>query len=104
MHHGAATVATADRDQALGFEDPQGFPQRNQADVELLDQNLLARQQVAIGQFAVDDLTAEFIGNDLGRPARPEPATGLGADSQCCHCMAMLTAIAVLPGVYGFAI
>ena len=100
VHHGAAAVAAADRDQALGFQDPQGFPQRHQADVELLDEHLLARQQVAIGQFAVDDLPAELVGDDLGRPARPKPATSLGADSQCCHCLAMLTAIGVLPGVY----
>ena len=58
VHHGAAAVAAPDRHQALGLEDSQGFPQRHQADVELLDEDFLPRQQVAVGQFAVDDLTA----------------------------------------------
>ena len=57
MHDGTATVAAPNRDQALGLQDPQRFPQRNQADVELLDQHLLARQQIAVGEVAVDDLT-----------------------------------------------
>ena len=104
VHDGPSAVAAADRHQTLGLEDSQGFPQRHQADVELLDEHFLARQQVAVGQLAVDDLTAEFVGDDLGRPASPQPATGLGADSQCCHCMTMLTAIGALPGVYGVAI
>ena len=93
VHHGATPVAAPDRHQALGLEDSQGFPQRHQADVELLDEHFLARQQVTVGQLAVDDLPAKFVGDDLGRPARPKPATSLGADSQCCHCMAMLTVI-----------
>src|SRR6188472_1572416 len=100
MHNGAATVAAAHRNQALGLENPQCLPQRHQADVELLDEDFLARQQVAVRQLAVDDLPTKLVGDDLGRPARPEPAAGLGADSQCCHCMAMLTAKRALPGVY----
>ena len=85
VHDGATAVAAADRHQTLGFEDPQGFPQRHQADVELLDEHLLARQQVTVGEFTVDDLPAKFVGDDLGRPARAQPASGLGANSQCCH-------------------
>ena len=34
------------------------------------------RQQVAVGQLAIDDLPPELIGDDLGRPARPKPAAG----------------------------
>ena len=85
VHDGATAVAAAHRDQTLGLEDPQGFPQRHQAHPELLDEHLLARQQVTIGKFAVDDLSAQFVRDDLGRPARAEPAASLGANSQSGH-------------------
>ena len=85
MHDGSTAVAAAHRHQTLGLEDSQGFPQRHQAHAELLDEHLLARQQVAVGQFAVDDLPAEFVGDDLGGPARTQPAASLGPNSQCCH-------------------
>ena len=101
MYDGAAAIAAAHGHQALGLEDSQCFPQRHQADVELLDEHLLARQQVAVGQFAVDDLPPKLVGDDLGRAACRQPAAGLGADSQCCHVLAMLTVIGPLPGVYG---
>ena len=76
MDDGAAAVAAAHRDQALGLQDSQRFPQRHQADVELLDEHLLARQQVTVGQFAVDDLTAQLVGYDLGDPAAPTTGDG----------------------------
>jgi hypothetical protein len=50
MHDGAAAVATAYRYQTLGLEDSQRFPQRHQADVELLDEKFLTRQQIAVGR------------------------------------------------------
>src|SRR5262249_25476009 len=81
----AATVAAPDRDQALRLQDPQRFPQRDQADVELFDQHLLARQQVAVGEFAVDDLAAQLVGHDFGDPRRRQSATGVGANTQGGH-------------------
>ena len=85
MHDSAAAVAAADRYQALGFENSQGFPQGHQADSELLDEHFLTRQQITVGQLAVDDLPAKFVGDDLGRPARAQPASSLGANSQRGH-------------------
>ena len=104
MHDGATTVAAAHRHQALGFEDSQGFPQRHQAHPELLYEHLLARQQITVGKLAVDDLSAQFVRDDLGRPARAQPATSLGANSQRGHIATMLTVKGPLPGVYRFAI
>jgi hypothetical protein len=85
VHDGTAAVAAPHRHQTLGFEDPQGFPQRHQAHPELLDEDLLARQQVTVGEFAVDDLPAELVGDDLGRPPRSKPAASFGANSQRGH-------------------
>ena len=85
MHDGAAAVAPPDRDQSLGFQDPQRFPQGNQADVELLDEHLLARQQIAVGEFAVDDLATQLVGYDFGDPWRRQSATGVRANSQSGH-------------------
>ena len=82
MHDRAAAVAAPDRHQALGLQDPQRLAQRDQADVELFDQHLLARQQIAVGQFAVDDLPAQLVGDDFGDPRRRQPASGVGANSQ----------------------
>ena len=85
VHDRAAAVAAPDRDQALGFQDPQRFAQRDQADVELLDEHLLARQEIAVGELAVDDLTAQLVGYDFGDPRRRQPATGVGTNSQGGH-------------------
>jgi hypothetical protein len=104
VHHRATTVAAPDRKQPFGFEDPQRFPQGHQADVELLDEDFLPGEQVAVGQFSVDDLPAEFVGHDLGCPARRQPPSCLGANSQCRHVVAILTVIVLLPGVYVAAI
>ena len=59
--------------------------QRDQADVELFDEHLLARQQITVGELAVDDLTAQLIGYDFGDPRRRQPAPGVGANSQGGH-------------------
>jgi hypothetical protein len=104
VHHRAATVAASNRQQTLGFEDSQRFAQRHEADIELLDKDFLPREQVAVGQFAFDDLPAELVGHDLGGSARRQPASCLGSNSQCCHVLAILTVIGRLPGVYGSAI
>ena len=85
VHDGAASVTPPDRHQSLGFQDPQRFPQGDQADVELFDQHLLARQQIAVGKLAVDDLTAQLVGYDFGDPRRRQTATGIGANSQGGH-------------------
>ena len=66
MDDGAAPVAPSYRDQALGFEDSQRFPQRYQADPEAIDEDVLTGQQVALDQVAVEDLPAQFLGDDLG--------------------------------------
>ena len=87
MHYRAAAVAAADRHQTLGLKDPQRLPQGHQADVELLDEHFLARQQVAVGQFAFDDLPAQFVGDDFGGPARREPAADFQANSVRSHCL-----------------
>ena len=102
MHDGATAVAAAHRHQTLGLEDSQRFPQRYQADAELLDEHLLAWQQVTVGKFAVDDLPAEFVGDDLGRPARAaaggEPR---GQFPVLSYRTTMLTVTGPPPGVYG---
>ena len=85
VHDGAAPVAAPDRNQALGLQDPQRLAQRDEADVELFDQHLLARQQIAVGELAVDDLAAQLVGYDFGDPRRRQPATGVGANSQGGH-------------------
>jgi len=56
VHNGTAPVAAPDRDQPFGLQDSQCLPQRDEADIELLDEQFLAGQQIAVGQFAVDDL------------------------------------------------
>ena len=56
MHDGAAAVAPADRHQSLGLEDSQRFPYGDEADVEVLDELLLAGQQIPVAETAVDDL------------------------------------------------
>ena len=68
VHDGPPAVAATHRDETLGLEDPQRFAQRHQAHPELLDEHLLARQQVTIGKLALDDLSAKFVRDDLGRP------------------------------------
>jgi hypothetical protein len=85
VHDGAAAVAPPNRDQSLGFQDSQRFPQRDQADVELFDEHFLARQEIAVGKFAVDDLAAQFVGYDFGDPRRRQAATGVGSNSQSGH-------------------
>lgn len=85
MHDGTAAVAPAHRHQSLGFQDPQRLAQRHQADVELFDEHLLTRQEIAVGEVAVDDLTTQLIGYDFGDPRRRQPAPGVGANSQGGH-------------------
>ena len=68
VHHGAAPIAAPDRHQALGFQDSQRFQQRDQADVELFDEHLLAGQEITVGQLAVNDLTAQLVGYDFSDP------------------------------------
>ena len=80
-------VAAAHGQQALCLEDSQGLPQRDQADVELLDEHFLARQQIAVGELALDDLPTQLIGDDFGRPARREPTADLEANPLRSHCL-----------------
>ncbi len=99
VHDGTAAIAAPHRDQSLGFQYPQRFSQRYQAHVELFDEHFLAREQVAVDEFTLDDLPSQFVGDDLGGAAGAEPATRLGSDSQRCHVLAILTAIASSPAV-----
>ena len=85
VHDGAAAVAAPNRHQALGLQDSQRFSQRDQADIELLDEHFLAGQQIAVGQLAVDDLAAQLVGDDLGDPRRRQSTSGVGANSQRSH-------------------
>ena len=85
VHDRAAPVAAPDRYQALGLQDSQRFSQRDEADIELLDEHFLAGQQIAVGQFAVDDLSPQLVRDDLGDPRRRQSTSGLGANSQRSH-------------------
>ena len=69
----------------FGLQDSQRLSQRDEADIELLDEHFLAGQQIAVGQFAVDDLPPQLVSDDLGDPRRRQPASGLGANSQSSH-------------------
>ena len=70
MHDGTAAVAAPNRDQALGLQNPQRLSQRDEADIELLDEHFLAGQQISVGQFSVDDLASQLVSHDLGDPRR----------------------------------
>ena len=85
VHDRAAAVAAPNRDQALGLQDSQRLSQRDEADIELLDEHFLAGQQIAVGQFAVDDLAPQLVSDDLGDPRRRQATSGLGANSQRSH-------------------
>jgi hypothetical protein len=85
VHDGAAAVAAPNRDQALGLQNSQRLAQRDQADIELLDEDFLPRQQIAVRQLAVDDLPPQLVCDDLGDPRRRQSAPGLGANSQSSH-------------------
>ena len=56
VHDGAAPIAPAHRHQPLGLQDAQGLADGDQADVEVLDELLLAGQQIPVAETAVDDL------------------------------------------------
>ena len=102
MHDGAAAVAAADRDQALGLEDAQRLPHRDEADVEVFDELLLARQQVAVGEPAVDDLLPQLVGDDLGGPARRQSTVRFRADPKDGHVLPAadtMSALGALPAV-----
>jgi hypothetical protein len=85
VHDGTAPVASADRHQPLGFQNPQRFPQGDQTDVELFDEDFLAWQQIAVGQFAIDDLATQLVGYDFGDPWRRQSATGVKPISHGGH-------------------
>jgi crotonobetainyl-CoA:carnitine CoA-transferase CaiB-like acyl-CoA transferase len=85
VYDGTAAVAPPDGDQSFGLQDPQRLAQRHQADVELLDEHFLAWQQIAVGQLAIDDLAAQFVGYDFGDPRRRQSASGVGSNSQGGH-------------------
>jgi len=51
----------------------------------LFDEHLLARQEIAVGKLAVDDLATQLVGYDFGDPRCRQPPTGVGANSQGGH-------------------
>ena len=76
VHHRSALVAAPHGYQTLGLEYPQRLAQRHQADVEPLDEDGLRREQIAVGQLAVHDLAAQFVGDGLGDTRRCQVVVG----------------------------
>jgi hypothetical protein len=85
VHDGSAAVAASHGDQALRLEDSQRFAQGYQTDPESFDQHILAGEQITIGEFAVENLSAQFLGHDLGRSTRGQPASSFGTNSDRGH-------------------
>ncbi|MDT5221776.1 MAG: hypothetical protein QOF15_3881, partial [Mycobacterium sp.] len=85
VHDGTAAVAAPHRDQSLGLQDPQRFAQGDQADLELVNEDFLARQQIAVGELAVDDLATQLIGYDFGDPWCRQSAAGVRSNSHGGH-------------------
>ena len=65
MHHHAALDAADNRDQTLGLEDAERFPQRWSRHAEALDQFRLVTEGVPLVQFAENDQPAQLVGDLL---------------------------------------
>ncbi len=63
----AALGAGADVDDALGFEQPQRFPERHPADAEHLEHLLLPREAGTLGEVGVDDVGGDVAGDPFRR-------------------------------------
>ena len=55
------------------------------ARVDAVARRLVAPQQIAVGQVAVDDLPAQFVGHHLGDARRRQATTRFPAHPNCCH-------------------
>jgi branched-chain amino acid transport system ATP-binding protein len=70
---GPGTRAAAQLDQALGLQYPERLAERGAGDPEVLHQRRLVRQEVAVGERALNDPASQPARDQLARLGRPDP-------------------------------
>ncbi len=85
MHDRATAVATPHGHQTLCLQYSQRLAHGYQTDPETFDEDVLAGQQVTVGELADENLSAQLLGDDLGSPTRGQPTSSLGANSDRGH-------------------